>query len=93
MESPAALNDDFNLSTSESTTVLTLAERIWHRIKGADVPFRYVSDAPFEHDVQRRIPSVEKAKRVLGFEATTTLDEMLDTVIPWIEQAIIAGAI
>ena len=25
---------------------------------------------------------------MLGFEATTTLDEMLDEVIPWIEQAI-----
>src|ERR1022692_1359178 len=31
MESPAALNDDFNLSTRESTTVLSLAEEIWHR--------------------------------------------------------------
>ena len=92
MESPAALNDDFNLSTSESTTVLALAEKIWHRING-DRPFRYVSDDPFEHDVQRRIPSVEKARRVLGFEATTTLDAMLDIVIPWIEQAIAAGAI
>jgi UDP-glucose 4-epimerase len=93
MESPAALNDDFNLSTRESTTVLDLAERIWHRVKGDDVPFRYVSDDPFEHDVQRRIPSVEKARRVLGFSATTTLDQMLDIVIPWIDQAIRAGAI
>jgi UDP-glucose 4-epimerase len=93
MESPAALNDDFNLSTSESTTVLTLAEKIWHRIKGDEVPFRYVSDPPFEHDVQRRIPSVEKARRVLGFEATTTLDQMLDNVIPWIEQAVTSGTI
>ncbi|TME47890.1 MAG: NAD(P)-dependent oxidoreductase, partial [Chloroflexi bacterium] len=72
MESPAALDNDFNLSTSTSTTVLELAELIWHRIKGRDVPFRYVSDPPFEHDVQRRVPATEKAKRVLGFEATTT---------------------
>jgi nucleoside-diphosphate-sugar epimerase len=93
MDSPAALNDDFNLSTVESTTVLTLAEKIWHRIKGDGVPFRYVSDPPFEHDVQRRIPSVEKARRVLGFEATTTLEQMLDNVIPWIEQAVASGAI
>jgi UDP-glucose 4-epimerase len=92
MESPAALNDDFNLSTRESTTVLALAELIWGKIKG-DTPFHYVSDTPFEHDVQRRIPSVEKAQRVLGFEATTTLDAMLDDVIPWIEGAIEAGAI
>jgi nucleoside-diphosphate-sugar epimerase len=31
---------------------------------------------------------VEKAKRVLGFEATTSLDDMLDEVIPWIREAI-----
>jgi UDP-glucose 4-epimerase len=93
MEHPDALNEDFNLSTSESTTVLELAERIWRRIKGADVPFRYVSDPPFEHDVQRRIPSTEKAKLVLGFEATTRLDEMLNEVIPWIARAVADGLI
>ena len=42
----------------------------------------------FKHDVQKRIPDVEKAKRVLGFEANTTLSEMLDEVIPWIKSAI-----
>jgi nucleoside-diphosphate-sugar epimerase len=93
MEHPAALNEDFNLSTATSTTVLELAEKIWRRVRGADVPFRYVSDEPFDHDVQRRVPSTEKAKRALGFEATTSLDAMLDEVIPWIEQAIAAGAI
>jgi nucleoside-diphosphate-sugar epimerase len=93
MEHPAALNEDFNLSTSVSTTVLELAERIWRRIRGEAVPFRYVSDPPFEHDVQRRIPSVEKAERVLGFSATTSLDEMLGEVVPWIEHAIESGAI
>jgi UDP-glucose 4-epimerase len=93
MESPAAVNEDFNLSTAASTTVLELAEAIWRRIKGEGTPFRYVSDTPFEHDVQRRIPSTEKARRVLGFEATTTLDQMLDEVIPWIEQALSTGAI
>jgi nucleoside-diphosphate-sugar epimerase len=92
MEHPAALNEDFNLSTAQSTTVLELAEMIWQRLKG-DTPFRYISDQPFEHDVQKRIPSVEKAKRVLGFEATTSLNEMLDEVIPWIENAVSAGAI
>lgn len=91
MESPAALNEDFNLSTSRSTTVLELAELIWCRIRGADVPFHHVSDPPFEHDVRRRIPDTEKAQRVLGFAAATTLDEMLDEVIPWIEHAIGTG--
>jgi nucleoside-diphosphate-sugar epimerase len=85
MESPRAVNEDFNLSTATSTTVLDLAEAIWRVVHGADgKPFEYVTDPPFEHDVQRRVPDVRKAREVLGFEATTTLDEMLDEVIPWI---------
>src|SRR4029079_9950632 len=50
MESPEALNNDFNLSTAESTTVLELAEMIWHKCHGDGRPFSVVSDTPFEHD-------------------------------------------
>jgi UDP-glucose 4-epimerase len=93
MEHPDALGEDFNLSTSESTTVLELAELIWRKIKGPGVPLRLVHDEPFTHDVQRRVPCTEKAKRVLGFEATTSLDRMLDEVIPWIRRAVETGTI
>ncbi len=93
MQHPAARNEDFNLSTAESTTVLELAEMIWRKVKGPGVPLRVVTDAPFEHDVQRRVPSTDKAKRMLGFESTTTLAQMLDEVIPWISRALQAGAI
>jgi nucleoside-diphosphate-sugar epimerase len=92
MEHPAALNDDFNLSTARSTTVLELAENLWGRLRG-DVPFRTVSDPPFVHDVQMRVPSIDKARDVLGFEATTTLDEMLDEVVPWVVDAVAGGLI
>lgn len=93
MEHPDARNDDFNLSTERSTTVLELAEVIWHKINGADEPLRTVSDTAYEHDVGRRVPSTEKAKRVLGFEATTSLEAMLDEVIPWIREALATGRI
>jgi len=92
MEHPNALNEDFNLSTAEPTTVLDLAENIWRRINGAE-PFRYVSDQPFEHDVQKRVPATTKARELLGFEATTTLDEMLDEVVPWVVDAVKRGLI
>ncbi len=52
-----------------------------------------VHDEAFEYDVQKRVPDVTKAKEVLGFEATTTLEDMLDEVIPWIENAIGEGTI
>ncbi len=93
MEHPDARNEDFNLSTAESTTVLELAEAIWGKIKGDGVPLRIANDDPFTYDVQRRVPAVEKAKRLLGFEATTSLDQILDEVIPWISNAVESGTI
>jgi len=37
------------------------------------------------------VPSVEKARRLLGFEATTSLDQILDEVVPWVTEQIRAG--
>jgi nucleoside-diphosphate-sugar epimerase len=91
MLSDAAHNEDFNISTAESTTVRDLAAVIWRKIKGADVPLTLVSDDPYEYDVQKRVPDVSKSQKVLGFEATTSLDEMLDEVIPWVTQAVAEG--
>ncbi len=93
MEHPDARNEDFNLSTAESTSVLQLAGVIWRKIKGDGVPLRIVNDDPFTYDVQKRVPDVEKAKRILGYEATTSLDQMLDEVIPWITSAVDAGTL
>lgn len=92
IESPAALNEDFNLSTSESMTVLQLAQLIWRKVRGSE-PFRSVADEPFPYDVQRRIPSIEKARRILGFEATTSVSAALDEIIPWIDEQVHAGTI
>lgn len=93
MESPLARNEDFNLSTSQSTNVLELAETIWGKVRGSQVPFRWVSDPPFQFDVQKRIPSIAKARALLGFEATTPLTNMLDEVIPWVQHAVAEGRI
>jgi nucleoside-diphosphate-sugar epimerase len=92
IEKPEAVNEDFNISTPVSTSVLELAELIWKKIKG-DKAFNYVSDAPFKYDVQKRVPAVEKAERLLGFKAETGLNEILDEVIPWITEQIRLGGI
>lgn len=92
IESDKALNEDFNLSTPVSTSVIELAETIWKKIKG-DEPFKYISDNAFKYDVQKRVPDVSKAKNILGFEAKTTLDTSLDEIIPWIKHQIEIGGI
>jgi len=90
MEQEAAFNNDFNISTPVSTTVHELTEVIWKKIKG-DAPLTIVSDQAYEYDVQKRVPDVSKATEVLGFECTTSLDTMLDEVIPWVTQAVHDG--
>jgi len=93
MESDHAFNEEFNLSTPVETSVIELAEAIWQKIHGDKTPLKLNFEKGFMHDVKKRIPSVEKARRILGFEAKTTLDEMLEEVIPWIAEAIKQGAI
>jgi nucleoside-diphosphate-sugar epimerase len=93
IEHPAALNDDFNLSTPTRTTVLELAQAIWRKIHGVAKPFRYVSDPAYPYDVQERSPDISKAQNVLTFEATTTLEVILDEVIPWVAAQIEVGHI
>ncbi len=92
IEDEKAVNEDFNLSTPVSTTVLELAEVIWNKVN-TDKPFQYVCDKPFEYDVQKRIPDVEKAKRVLGFETNVSLSDALDEIIPWVKKQIEIGGI
>jgi len=90
LESERAVNEDFNLSTPVGHTVLELAQLVWQRFHPVTT-LRYVSDEPFVYDVQRRVPDVEKARDILGFEANTPLEAVLDEVIPWIRQQVLEG--
>ena len=92
IENENTINQDFNISTAATTSVIDLAETIWKKVKG-DVPLNFVNDKPYLYDVQKRIPNILKAKNILGFEAKTTLEESLNEIIPWIEDQIKIGGI
>lgn len=92
IESKKTINEDFNLSTNESSTVLELAKLMWKKVNPGK-PFKYVSDPPYKYDVQKRIPDTSKAKKLLKFEAKTNLSTMLDEIIPWIKEQILIGSI
>lgn len=92
IENDNTVNEDFNLSTPVSTTVLELAELIWKKIN-PDAPFKYICDTPYKYDVQKRVPDVTKAKNILGFSADTSLDEILNEVIPWVVEQVNIGGI
>jgi len=93
VEHPSALNQDFNLSSPVATSVIQLAQAIWKKIRGESKPFRFICDSPYEHDVQMRSPDVRKAERLLGYRAETSLNQILDEVIPWISEQMKRGQI
>ncbi|MFX0071951.1 MAG: NAD-dependent epimerase/dehydratase family protein [Candidatus Hermodarchaeota archaeon] len=90
LESDKAINEDFNISHPQPTSVLELAKLIWSKIR-PEKPFRYVSDKPYEYDVQYRSPDVKKAKEILGFEAKISLGESLDEIIPYYKKRLEKG--
>ena len=86
MESPEAINQAFNISTSQMTTVWQLAEAVW---KALDIskPLKIVHDESYKYDIMMLVPDTKKAKDVLGFEAEVSLEESIHEVIDYVKRA------
>ncbi len=73
LENPAAVGNSFNIGNARAvTTILGLAETVL-RVTGSKS--QIVFDPPLSADIAIRIPSVEKAFKVLGFKAKVDLEE------------------
>jgi nucleoside-diphosphate-sugar epimerase len=86
MSSPAGENEDFNISAQEELTVADIARRIWLACGNAPEDFALKHLPSFEVDVQRRWPSVEKARRLLGWEAQVSLEDGLARTVDWLRE-------
>jgi UDP-glucose 4-epimerase len=84
MLSPSGENEDFNISASEELTIAEIARLIWEACGNdpAELAFRHVET--FEVDVARRWPSVEKARRLLGWEARVDLRDGIADTVAWL---------
>ena len=81
LERPEAVGQAFNIGNPRSTvTIYDLATRI-KRL--ADAPGSIVFQEVHFQDVELRIPNVDKARELLGFEAKVELDEGLERTIEW----------
>jgi UDP-glucose 4-epimerase len=76
LESEKAVNEDFNLGTAEEITMLELAKRI-QSICAPERPFEVKYMPGFSSDIRRRVPDGSKAKRLLDWAPTITIDEGL----------------
>jgi nucleoside-diphosphate-sugar epimerase len=85
MSSPAGENQDFNISASRELTIAELARLIWEACGKAPEAFELTHLPSFEVDVQRRWPSVEKARQLLGWEARVDLRDGLADTVAWLD--------
>ncbi len=80
-------NQDFNISASDERTVAEIARMIWEAC-GEDPDELELAHLPsFAVDVRRRWPSVEKARRLLGWEAKIALPDGLAETVAWLRAA------
>jgi UDP-glucose 4-epimerase len=90
MSSPAGLNEDFNISASRELSVAEIARIVWQACGNDPAEFELEHLPSFEVDVQRRWPSVEKARELLGWEAQIGVERGIAGTVEWLrgQQAI-----
>jgi UDP-glucose 4-epimerase len=81
LERPEAVGQTFNIGNPRSAvTIYDLAQRVRRLM---DAPVGIVFEPHTSPDVELRIPSVEKARELLGWEPRVELDEGLARTIAW----------
>jgi UDP-glucose 4-epimerase len=84
MSHPAAENEDFNISASRELTVAEIARIVWEGCGRDPDEFELEHLPSFEVDVQRRWPSVDKARELLGFEARIGVEDGIQSTVEWL---------
>lgn len=83
IETPDCFGTVVNLGNSEEVSILGLAQRAIE-LTGSSSEIKFISydeayGAGFE-DMQRRVPNLEKARRLIGYQPTRTLDNIINDV-------------
>ncbi len=81
IENKKAIGEVFNLGNpAEPIASLTLAKKI---INKADSPSKIVFKRKVKEDVLVRIPKIDKAQKLLGYEPKVMLDKGIERTINW----------
>ncbi len=92
MAEAKAVGEVFNVGGIEEITIYDLAQKIISLSKsGSDIeltPYEEVYEKDFE-DMQRRVPGIEKIRRLIGFDPSTDLDTIIIKVINAIQQNLV----
>ena len=83
-----AAGEIFNLGNTKEVTILDLARLVWKLAGRGEPKFKFISYQTFGkyEDVRNRVPDITKARKLLGFEPKTDLEEGLLRTIAWQKQ-------
>jgi UDP-glucose 4-epimerase len=83
LETPECFGQVVNLGNNQEVTIKELAEKAIAMTESTSeiryIPYEEAYGEGFE-DMRRRVPSLEKAKRLVGYEPTRTLDDIINDV-------------
>lgn len=83
---PSAVGQVFNIGATQEITIKELAKRVTS-LAGGESEICYVpydqAYAPGFEDMRRRVPSIDKISRLIGYKPSYTLDEMLESIIAY----------
>ncbi len=83
---PEAEGQVVNIGSNEEVTINELAERVRAKVF-PDAPIQHIPyDEAYEpgfEDMRRRVPSIDRARRLIGFQPRRSLDQILDDMIEW----------
>lgn len=86
IEHDTAIGEIFNLGNDEEVSITGLAERVID-LTGSQAGITYTpyeqAYAPGFEDMQRRVPSIDKIGRYIGYEPTHSLTDILNRVIAY----------
>ena len=89
LKSDKAVGESFNIGNSRAViTILGLANLVCRVLNSQS---KIVHKDPLSADVEIRVPSLDKAEKILGFNAKTSLEEALDEIIPWVVNQVQVG--
>lgn len=95
LDHPGAVGEVLNIGATEEVSMLELARRVKALTGSASeivfVPYAEAYEAGFE-DMPRRVPDTAKARKLIGFAPTATLDDILRSVIEHQRGAAMAAA-
>lgn len=84
MESQKAENEDFNIGSEKEITMLELARLLWNKCQVKKL-FKVKFVTGFKYDIKKRVPSSEKARKILGWKQDKKFEEELPKVIEWVK--------